>query len=225
LKTSSTYQTYNEYCQKAWYGKQNKYFNALSYLKLEAGFKVLDVGFGRSPMPGLLREAGCSVVGMDISNTAIDFARKDSGGIIILKADAAHIPFADRVFDRIIMLDVLEELEGGVFLKALSEAKRVLKNDGFILIHYPNIWGNWLEYFSIRYIKRDKEQAEYFYRSFTRTKILHPLEFGAILKENGLKNKVWFAGSSLLDKPSLLRRLANTFLFYLTAIWVKAAKA
>jgi len=173
----------------------------------------------------LIQQKSCSVLGIDNSNSVINSTPRSLSDTNILKADASYLPFREKTFDRILMLDILEELERVDLLKALSEARRILKDDGVILVHYPNSWGNWLEYFFIKYIKRNDLEAEYFYRSFSEVKILNPLKLNMVFKKIGFKTKIWFAGSSLLEESTgYLRKLANTILFFLTAVWVTCIK-
>jgi len=52
--------------------------------------------------------------------------------------DAHFLGFRDSLFDRIVCFEVLEHLESPI--KALKEFKRVLKENGEIIISVPNVW-------------------------------------------------------------------------------------
>ena len=55
--------------------------------------------------------------------------------------DAQVLPFKDKSFERMLMLETLEHLKDAD--KGLSEIKRVLKKDGEIIISTPNGFGLW----------------------------------------------------------------------------------
>lgn len=216
--------SYKEYCQKAWYKKEKKYYKALDYLQLQPGQKVLDIGCGMSPLLGLIQNKGCFAAGVDCAQEAVEFASAKNK-CFALRAEATHLPFKDSYFDRVAMLDLVEELDKDKLKKAFSEAKRVLSGQGRLVIHSPNRWGNWLEYSSIRYIEKKTIEAGYFRRDYTQANILSLPALIRLLKESGFKVKFWFCGPSLLeDKTGLLRKIANSALFFLTAIWIRAAK-
>ncbi|MBN1289472.1 MAG: methyltransferase domain-containing protein [Actinobacteria bacterium] len=110
---------------------------------------VLDLGCGRGE---LVREAalrGANVIGIDYADAAIELAREllreiDPGvrsKIELLKADAGCIPFSSGSFDVVFMVDVYEHLTPGEIEIVLEQIKRVLKPEGFLIIHTgPNTW-------------------------------------------------------------------------------------
>ncbi len=76
------------------------------------------------------------VVGVDISEKAINEAKKVLDNALILDVQEDNLPFPENYFDIIILTETLEHL----FLpeKAIEQSKRVLKNDGFIIVTTPN---------------------------------------------------------------------------------------
>lgn len=101
--------------------------------------KVLDaacgVGFGSYE---LLRNNAKYVVGIDISMEAIDYAntyyKKDR--LKFLQMDATEMEFEKDTFDVVVSFETIEHLKDQA--KFISEVKRVLKKDGFIIISSPN---------------------------------------------------------------------------------------
>jgi len=53
-----------------------------------------------------------------------------------VKADAGHIPFKDNIFDIVVCSHVIEHTEYP--MKILSEARRIVKSEGYVLIEAPN---------------------------------------------------------------------------------------
>lgn len=122
---------------------------ALSLAGLEPGLAVLDIACGRGEFPLLACTMGANAVGVDFSDASIEFARalkqsrrdKDAGSLEFVQADACQLPFDDGTFDRITMLDIIEHLVPGQLEQMFREVKRLLKPDGFAVIHtLPNRW-------------------------------------------------------------------------------------
>ena len=99
------------------------------------GMTVLDVGCGTGTHLELYQKAGCVVYGIDLSPSMLQVARERLGDRAQLhRGDASKMPYSDRTFDLIIMSTVLHEMSGGVRSAVIAESKRVLKNDGRILL-------------------------------------------------------------------------------------------
>lgn len=97
--------------------------------------KVLDVGCNDGTFIQLLKEKrSCDVVGVDISDVAIEAAKKK--GLNVSYGDVEKLPFEDHSFDVVICMEVLSHLFDPS--KALKEIRRVLKKDGFLLGSCPH---------------------------------------------------------------------------------------
>ncbi len=60
--------------------------------------------------------------------------------VTLLGADLTHgLPFAQGVFGTVCLCDVLEHLKPEVIMRTLHEAKRVLKDEGQMVISTPNL--------------------------------------------------------------------------------------
>lgn len=108
-------------------------------MKLLIGKKqkdVLDVGCGTGETLLYLQSIGLAenVCGVDRSELAVKYARQ-RGLKNIKKGEAEKLPYKDSSFDLVLFLDVLEHIEDDV--KAVSEAKRVLRPDGRIIVTSP----------------------------------------------------------------------------------------
>ena len=98
---------------------------------------VLDAGcgtgYGSAEFP-----ATASVAAMDLSADAVRYAREHFGAphIQFLQAACETLPFADNSFDLITAFEVIEHLER--WPRLLTEARRVLKAGGILLVSTPN---------------------------------------------------------------------------------------
>lgn len=115
-------------------------------LGLPVGARVLDAPCGWGRHAGLLAEAGCEVVGADLSHDLLrralaaapapDRLTGDSTPPLYAAADIRLLPFADSSFDAV--LNVFTSL--GLFLSddedvaALREARRVIRPGGALLL-------------------------------------------------------------------------------------------
>ena len=104
---------------------------------IAAGTYVLDVGCGVGATPSFLaREAGCRVVGVDVTPKMIERAqaRIESEGVAdrveLRVADARLLPFEDNTFDAVICESVLVFLDDKQ--RALDEFVRVTRPGGHV---------------------------------------------------------------------------------------------
>jgi SAM-dependent methyltransferase len=104
--------------------------------RFASGRRILDAGSGEGYGAALLRRAGASsVVGIDIHEEAVNHAR-DRYGLEILQGDIGALPFPDSSFDLIVCFETIEHVPDGS--RALSEFRRVLAEDGLLIISTPN---------------------------------------------------------------------------------------
>ncbi|MEA2109990.1 MAG: methyltransferase domain-containing protein [Pseudomonadota bacterium] len=100
--------------------------------------KILDVCCGTGAV--ILNFAGHYpeglLVGYDFSHGMLQKTReKDpAGSITLVEGDASRLPFADHSFDVVTCSHALYELKGDARLLALEEMKRVIGEDGIILL-------------------------------------------------------------------------------------------
>jgi len=98
---------------------------------------VLDVGCGTGRFVEFFSQRGGKVTGADTSENMLAKARKKSPMANFVKADIFSLPFEDKTFDIVICSQVLTHLHN--YKKPLIEMKRVLKDDGIIIIDVRNI--------------------------------------------------------------------------------------
>lgn len=79
-----------------------------SALELRAGDSVLDVGCGTGWFTRRAAADGARVVGLDVDEGALDFARRHSPEQVeYVRGDAARLPFEDRSFDKVMSVAAL----------------------------------------------------------------------------------------------------------------------
>lgn len=95
--------------------------------------KILDIGSGEGTVPAKLKQlkqnSAATLLGIDISKSAVNLATSYQNGNFFCVADLAALPFADQSFDCI--TDIFSPA-------AYQEFKRVLKPDGKIYKIIPN---------------------------------------------------------------------------------------
>jgi len=85
---------------------------------------ILDIGTGTGRFAQFFRNAGFTVVGVDISLSMMYRAR-EKGVRSLIRADVNHLPFRDESFDGSIMIHVLHLI--GNWVQVIHEAGRVTK--------------------------------------------------------------------------------------------------
>ncbi|MEK7227749.1 MAG: class I SAM-dependent methyltransferase, partial [Patescibacteria group bacterium] len=97
------------------------------------GWDFLDVGCGTCEGASIVSNMG-GITGIDMSDEALSIA-KNKGYVSLCKGSGERLPFAEKIFDSLIMLDVLEHIDDD--RATLNECFRVLKPSGTIFITVP----------------------------------------------------------------------------------------
>jgi len=128
-----------------------------NYLPPASSLDILDVGCGTGINLGILAKFG-RVVGLDSSKEALQFARK-RGFTNLRQGRAEKLPFANKFFDLVTALDVIEHIADD--LRALQEFHRVLTDDGLLLITAP----------AYQFIWSEHDEALHHFRRYTASQI------------------------------------------------------
>jgi len=102
--------------------------------------KILDVGSGIGFFIPILASLGDRVTALDYADDVLDYARfmvakRDIKNVDFVRGDIQSLPFADKTFDLIVCMSVLEHFKNPV--KPLSELKRVMSSGGLLVTGYP----------------------------------------------------------------------------------------
>ncbi len=99
------------------------------------GMSILDVGCGTGSHLELYQRYECHLYGLDLSPSMLAVARERLGDAAQLDlGDARDMPYEDDKFDLVISMLSLHEMSPATRLAVLNEVKRVMKNDGRILL-------------------------------------------------------------------------------------------
>ena len=119
----------------------------LELAHLVPNMNVLDLGCGRGELSLHCARSGAQVWGLDYAQQALSFTKSlaslgtHKNKIAFQRASAVQLPFTDNCFDIIFMLDIIEQLYPSELTIALDEVRRVLKDNGRLIIHtMPNLW-------------------------------------------------------------------------------------
>jgi 2-polyprenyl-3-methyl-5-hydroxy-6-metoxy-1,4-benzoquinol methylase len=101
--------------------------------------KVLDVGCATGYLARLLREKGCSVIGIEINQKAAEIARSFCEEVIAVDLERVSLAeiLSDRLFDVVVFGDILEHLRDP--WRILQETHQVLAPSGYVVASIPNI--------------------------------------------------------------------------------------
>ena len=156
---------------------------------IKAGDRVLDFGCGRGSLAIVLAKEGSSVLGVDFSRDAIDFAQEYRKRFAeeIQKRTEFRLMTMDELnwegeFDVIVLNQVYEHLHDWELEILLSKLKRALKATGTLVISTPN-----LNY--IRFLYPLKRLSEFPFKAikeilrFFRGRSKHASSLKAFLRE------------------------------------------
>ncbi len=116
---------------------------AKKYLK-KGDNTIVDIGCGLGDILNMLKNmklhdgSNINIIGTDISDTQIEFCRKNIPDMPLYRAPAERLPLSDGSTDIAILADVIEHVFD-VNL-TLSEIARILKTGGLLIITTPNVY-------------------------------------------------------------------------------------
>lgn len=110
---------------------------ALLLGEVRPGERVLDLGCGAGRFVGALRSAGCAAIGVDVAPAALERARRVvPGGDFRLADPDGTLPLGHGEIDLVWCSETLEHVVDTAPI--LSEARRVLRRGGRILVTTPD---------------------------------------------------------------------------------------
>jgi 2-polyprenyl-3-methyl-5-hydroxy-6-metoxy-1,4-benzoquinol methylase len=122
---------------------------ALDIAQLAPGMHILDVGCGRGEVVFYCARMGCRATGVDYSKDVVSIATKAlqemklhvSSRIAFHLGDINEIEMEPESFDRVFLLDIVEHLYDWQLSPLYKTLYRLLKPNGYLVIHtLPNRW-------------------------------------------------------------------------------------
>lgn len=120
------------------YEHWHRYYYAEQFVKDK---DVLDIACGEGYGSDLMAKTAKSVIGIDICEEAVDFARQNytRSNLSFRCGKAQNIPIHGKnLFDAIVSFETIEHLDIGGQEAFLKEIKRLLKKEGVLIISSPN---------------------------------------------------------------------------------------
>lgn len=114
-------------------------YDVLPKLNIPANATVLDIGCGDGRVLKTLKKNSplWRLYGVDVSEPNVEALVREGFNIYLTDVNLEKLPFQDNSFDLIMMLNVIEHLVDPD--NALSEAYRILKKGGLLLVTTPNL--------------------------------------------------------------------------------------
>jgi len=102
----------------------------------QSGNKVLDLGCGTGTLAQMCIEQGAEVTGVDANSGMLEVAKRNSPSANYLNVSLSNLDehFSDESFDIILSTLAFSELTRAERVHVMKEIKRILKNDGKVLI-------------------------------------------------------------------------------------------
>ena len=146
-------------------------------IKPYLGNNVLEIGCGNGNFTVFLAQQCRQLTGIDINHEYIETAKKrlaKQPEVTILQGDITQLQ-SQKIFETIVMLDVLEHLENDVAI--LQQLSFLLKPEGNLIIKVP----------ALNYLYGEMDRVIGHYRRYNKKTLLNTFE-----KANLPQPKVWY---------------------------------
>jgi len=164
------------------------------------GDNVLDLGCGNGRLFELFEGMEIKYTGLDSSEEllAIGASRYLSSKASFIKGDVLSLPFAQNSFDALYAIALLHQIpSSSLRLEALSEAYRVLKKEGILVLTVWNLWQR-------RYLKYLLKSA--FFKTFGRSGLDFKDTFIPWKKRDGSVIERYYHAFTLRELTRLVQR-------------------
>lgn len=150
-----------------WFNGMITYINRFYPIKNGRGKKLIEFGCATGAAANLFADYGFMVTSTDISNYAVNKAKKNYSDIKFYQHDIQKLFTKDNNFDAAVAFDVVEHLKNPE--EAIESIYKILKKDGTIILTTPNDY---------KHISNDP----------THINVKKPNAWRKILKQAGFRN-------------------------------------
>jgi ubiquinone/menaquinone biosynthesis C-methylase UbiE len=184
---------------------------------LKEGEKVLDLGCGNGRWYKVFREKKVDYFGIDNSEKLIEIAKENFPDAKFFVGDALSLPFQDDFFDKVYSIALFHHIPSENFrIKALKEAKRVLRPGGILILTCWKIhqWREFialLKYTLLKLIGRSKLDFKDFFVPWGK-KMLRYYHF---FTQRELENLVKKVGFEILESGVVKNKRGNRQNYYI----------
>ncbi len=153
--------------------------------------KSLEIGCGYARLTPWIAKHSQEHYAIEPTQELYEWSKLLYTDVKIENTSCDELPYPDNYFDLVITWTVLQHISPGRFKKSIEEIKRVLKNDGTLVItEYTQYispptttWGHSIEEYSLLF--QPKKLADHFERkveSFTSHHAVKPYHMGEVMK-------------------------------------------
>lgn len=239
---NKTREDYNRIAEE--FSRTRKFvWEELKYLSkfVNDGDKVLDIGCGNGRLIEIFKDFKIDYVGIDNSEKLIELAKEHQSfdwlgvepfhfapgqcfdklkSAEFLVADALDLPFEDTSFDKAFSIAVLHHIPSvELRLKFLSEAKRVLKPGGLLILTVwglwwrPVVWWNVIRFLFLKIFRKTKLDFKDIFVPWQKTlgRYIH------CFTKSELKQLVEKAGFKVIEVGTLPKKESKNYNIYLVA--------
>lgn len=180
---------------------------------------VLDAAIGDGYGAFILSSHAKKITGIDISNESINYAKNNynNNNLDYLQSSIEKLPFEDSTFDVIISFETIEHVDINIQNKFFAEIKRVLKDNGILIISTPDkkYYSDIYNYKNEFHIKEfyEEEWNDFISNYFSNTKTFYQkTETAHIITSKYSENSRIFDNNSLNHGKYLISICSESFI-------------
>ena len=122
--------------------RARRWHEVLHMLEPRRADRILEIGCAAGEHAIRLAGLAGQVVGIDLSAAGVlraDERARRAGrrNVVFAASDAAALPFADGVFDKVAAIDFVEHVDDALLARVFAEVHRVLRPGGIVAIYTP----------------------------------------------------------------------------------------
>lgn len=154
----------------------------------------VECGSGTSLTTYMVRKHKRRLVALDISKKALQEAKKISKIDFFVHGDTLRLPFKSNSVDGIWNLGVLEHFTQGEIDKALSEYKKALKKNSYVILFWPPVYSSTgIAYRLVEKLIKLATRRDFSFYPNEISRLSSKREAASIMQRNGFRDcKVYF---------------------------------